>query len=116
MSGLTIATGMLAILFSGLAGCAGPREQACSEYDQAKRNVETTLSFANQLKIEGKLLSQELIKVDQDAGLYSKRLRDLCVFLQEQRISYQEYDSGVTKANEDYRTIREFLSSVQKRS
>lgn len=109
MRGLAINAATAAVLSSLLVSCAGPSSSACTEYDQAQRNAEATISFAKQLKIEGKLSSEQLIEVDQEAGLYSKRMRDLCVFLQQSKISYAEYESGISKANEDYRKIRELL-------
>jgi hypothetical protein len=98
---------------TAIVSCAGPKEQACTEFEQAKRNAEATVSLATQLKVEGKLTTQELLKVDQDAALYSKRLRDLCVFLQSSKISYSEYDNGVAKANQDYQKLRELVNSAQ---
>jgi hypothetical protein len=116
MNNKPLLTTTIILLFTSFIGCAGPKEQGCGgEFDQSKRNAEATVSLANQLKVEGKLTSQELIKVDQEAGLYSKRLRDLCVFLESKRISFEEYDAGVTKANHDYQQIREFLTSAQKK-
>lgn len=109
----SIAVRATTLLIVTLVNCAGPKERACSEYEQAKQNAEATVSLAKQLTIQGKLTSQELINVDQEAGLYSKRLRDLCVFLEEKRITYQEYDSGVTKANQDYQKLRELVNSAQ---
>lgn len=112
LSPIIISTTLLAI---AIVSCAGPKEQACSEFEQAKRNAEATVSFAKQLMVEGKITTEQLLKVDQDAALYSKRLRDLCVFLQSSKISYAEYDDGVTKANQDYQKLKELVNSAQSR-
>ena len=85
--------------------------ESCNEYDQSKINIEAVISTAEQLKIEGKLSSKEFIEIDQDAGLYSKRIKDLCNFFVHERITYEQYQLGMSKANEDYTKIRDLVFS-----
>ena len=99
-----------------LSACAGLQNQPCTEYDQSKKNAEAVVSLANKLKVEGKINDQELIRIDQDAGLYSKRIRDLCSFLQTKKITYPEYEDGIQKASEDYQKLRQLVLEKQKKS
>ena len=80
--------------------------ESCSEYSQAKVNVEVLVRAAKELQVSGKLTSEELIDIDQDAGLYSKRMKDLCNFFINERITFQEYQDGVNSANSDYEKLR----------
>ncbi len=102
---------VIAILALSMEACGtlSPKGSECKEYEQAKAEVGVTFQTASQLKVEGKVTQAELTKIDQDGALYSKRLHDLCNFLQQEKISFVQYEHGVSQAAADYQKIMELV-------
>ncbi len=86
----------------GIVSCA-------NEYDQFAKNVEGTVSLAKKLEVEGRVTSQELIQIDQDAALLSARYNNACNFFIHHRITFQEYRQEVDKAHAEYANLRKFV-------
>lgn len=98
-----------------LNGCAttianhrlgGVYSTSCGGYEQSTSNIEATLKLAEELHAEGKMTKTELITVDQESGLYSQKLSNLCSFFRAGDITFEQYQDGVEKADQKYREIR----------
>ena len=83
---------------------------SCSdEYQQFANNADGLIEFTKELKVSGQITSQELISVDQDAGMLSARVKNACDFFINRRISFKEYREEVDRATADYKTIRQMV-------
>ncbi len=59
----------------------GFHPDGCDGYEQTNKNIEGLISYAEELKAEGKISEEKLIEVDQEAGIYSQNLTSACRFL-----------------------------------
>lgn len=56
-------------------------------------------------------MNTPLSAVDQEAGIYSQRVKQLCDFFRAGDISFEQYQDGVDRAEQSYREIRSGLFS-----
>lgn len=83
---------------------------SCSdEYQQFTKNADGLIEFTKELKASGRVSTQELISVDQDAGMLSARVKNACTFLINNRIKFSEYREEVDKATADYKILRKMV-------
>lgn len=95
------------IALMAFVSCASvASDPRCTEYKQAERNASSTIAMAKNLQAEGKIDSMKLMKVDQDAALYSDRIKDLCHLFENGKLTQEQYREGLEEANQDYRGLR----------
>ena len=87
----------------------GLYETRCPGYEQVASNRQALFEYAQKLKLEGKISEEKLIAVDQEAGIYSQRLKQLCDFFRAGDINFDQYQTGVERAEKSYREVRETL-------
>ena len=81
----------------------------CEEYDQYSKDYQFLVKAAEQLKIEGKITSEELIKIDQDAALNSKEFKTACTAFYRKLITWDQYQAAVAKAHARYIESRKLV-------
>lgn len=91
----------------------GWKVEKCTEYEQATTNANFVVAAAKKLEARAEITHTKLIEIDQDAGLYSARVKQLCDFFIHNRITYSEYQDGVGKANTDYTNLRKLVMGYQ---
>ena len=96
-----------------ISGCAwtsfGTRVASfenCEAYKQVSKNIEADLDTAKQLKVTGKITNNQLIQVDQEAGILSAEMKELCSFFISDRIDFEQYESGKANAYNRYAQYR----------
>lgn len=114
---------LLPVAILGLEACApmamsaggqrvgGIYDTRCPGYEQVASNRQSLLEYAQKLKLDGKISEDKLIAVDQEAGIYSQRLKQLCDFFRAGDINFDQYQAGVERAEKSYREVRQQLLS-----
>lgn len=83
---------------------------SCSEYTQAETNASFIIDAAKKLEVSGKITHFKLMEIDQDAGLYSSRMKQLCDFFTAGTITHAQYSDGIDKASRDYIKLRTLVT------
>jgi hypothetical protein len=89
------------------------KTEECTEYEQVVANAEFIVAAATELEAKAKITHTQLMQIDQDAGMYSARVKQLCDFFIHDRIKYNQYLDGVQKADKDYAKLRLAVLTLQ---
>jgi hypothetical protein len=82
-------------------------------YAQTAKEASVVVNSAKQLEVQGKLTQKELIKVDQDAGMFSQRISTACMFFMNDKITLAEYTKMTEDAKNDYLAAKQLVASKE---